>query len=137
MKISSKSRYGLKACQVMAENYEGAQPIGLSVISRQAGVTDAYLEQIMILLRRAGIVDSVRGVSGGYYLSRPPEEITGGEVMRALEDGLEIAKCIHTPCADGAHCKTRDIWYKIYRSINKVLDDMTLKDMLGQQEEKE
>lgn len=130
MKLSTKSKYGLKACQALAEVYGSESPMPLNVISEKAGVTDAYLEQIIILLRKANIVESVRGVSGGYYLARPPKDITIGEVLRTLEDGLEIIGCINNPCAGGEYCKARDVWTRIYNGINEILDSMTLQDML-------
>jgi Rrf2 family protein len=132
MKLSTKSKYGLKACQVLAENYERQTPIPLNYVSEKAGVTDAYLEQIIILLKKANIVDSVRGVSGGYYLVKAPNETTIGEILRALEDGLEIIGCINNPCSSGEPCKARNVWTKIYDGINQILDSMTLQEMIDE-----
>lgn len=130
MKLSTKSKYGLKACLALAEDYGSQSPMPLGLIAEKAGVTEAYLEQIVIPLRKNGIVESVRGMSGGYYLARPPREITVGEILRTLEDGLEIISCINNPCQSGEKCKARDIWTKIYDNINKTLDGITLEDVL-------
>lgn len=73
MKLSSKARYGLKACLALAENYNENQPLALPVFAEKAGVTEAYMEQIVILLKKADIVESVRGAGGGYYLKKIAE----------------------------------------------------------------
>ena len=73
MKLSSKARYGLKACLALAENYNENQPLALPVFAEKAGVTEAYMEQIVILLKKADIVESVRGAGGGYYLTKSPD----------------------------------------------------------------
>lgn len=135
MRISTKSRYGLRACQVLAEEYDPydpQKPIATPTIAERTAVTESYLEQIIILLKRAGIVESVRGATGGYYLTRNPKDISLGEILRALEDGLEIVKCISAPCEDSAICKTRGVWTKIYNSINNVLNSFSLQDMLDE-----
>lgn len=130
MKLSSKARYGLKAVLALAENYNADNPVALPVFSTAAGVTEAYMEQIVILLKKADIVVSVRGASGGYYLSRPPKEIKVGEVLRALEDGLEFVDCINAPCKEGDECKARRVWSRLYDSLNVVLDSITVDDLL-------
>ncbi len=135
MRISTKSRYGLRACQVLAEEYDASEPtkpIATPVIAEKTGVTESYLEQIIILLKKAGVVESVRGATGGYYLAKKPEDVSLGEILRALEDGLEIVKCISSPCEESGGCKTRGVWTKIYSSINNVLDSFSLQDMLDE-----
>lgn len=133
MKLSSKARYGLKACLALAENYNENQPLALPVFAEKAGVTEAYMEQIVILLKKADIVESVRGAGGGYYLKKSPKDIKVGSVLRALEDGLEFIDCINTPCEGGEECKARRVWNKIYKSMNLVLDSLTLDDLLHDQ----
>ena len=133
MKLSSKARYGLKACLALAENYNENQPLALPVFAEKAGVTEAYMEQIVILLKKADIVESVRGAGGGYYLKKSPKDIKVGSVLRALEDGLEFIDCINTPCEGGEECKAHRVWNKIYKSMNLVLDSLTLDDLLHDQ----
>ncbi len=126
MKLSTKSRYGLKAVYILAKSDGDVVP--LSVLSKDIGVSSAYIEQIMRLLKARGIIESSRGVSGGYLLAKPCEEITLGEVIRALEEDLEIVDCIgKTPC--NGMCETKKVWEKVYDAINDTLDGMTLKDM--------
>ncbi|MEG1612643.1 MAG: cysteine desulfurase NifS [Clostridia bacterium] len=126
MKLSSKARYGLKACLVLAEGYKKEQPLALPAFSEKAGVSESYMEQIMILLKKAQLVESVRGASGGYYLSKPPKNVSVGEVLRALEDGLEIAECINTPCEGAEDCKARSVFNTIYNDMNATLDNISL-----------
>ncbi|MEG1805996.1 MAG: Rrf2 family transcriptional regulator, partial [Clostridia bacterium] len=92
-----------------------------------------YIEQLMRLLKNDGIVESVRGVSGGYMLARTADKITLGEILRSLEDGLELVDCISGGECQG-HCPTRKIWITIYDAINETLDKITLKQMLEDNE---
>ncbi len=133
MKLSTKGRYGLKACVALAESYNNKEPLALSVFSEKAGVTEAYMEQIVILLRKSGIIESVRGAGGGYYLTKNPKETKVGEILRALEDGLEFVDCISKPCTEGEECKAHKVWNRIYESMNLVLDSITLDDLLRDQ----
>lgn len=126
MKLSTKSRYGLKAAYILAQSGDNVVP--LSTLSKEIGVSSAYIEQIMRLLKSRGIVESARGASGGYVLARPAEKITLGEVIRALEEDLEIVDCIGKKPCNGM-CETKKVWEKIYDAINDTLDGMTLKDM--------
>lgn len=130
MKLSSKARYGLKACLALAENYNDERPLSLPVFSAKAGVSEAYMEQIVVFLRKAGVIESVRGPVGGYYLTKPPKEVKVGEVLRALEGGLEFIDCINSPCEGGGDCKARMVWSRIYKNMNLVLDSFTLDDLL-------
>lgn len=127
MKLSTKARYGLRAVYFLGKS--SPEVVSLAVLSKDIGVSSGYIEQLMRLLKQDGIVESVRGVSGGYVLARTPDKITLGEILRSLEDGLELVDCISgTKCS--AHCPTRDVWVKIYDAINETLDKITLKQML-------
>ena len=93
MRLSSKSQYGLKACFILAQNYP-EHCVSASALEREIAVSSKYIEKIMRLLSGQGIVAAERGVCGGYKLTRAPEQITVGDVARALEDNMEIADCI-------------------------------------------
>jgi Rrf2 family protein len=134
MKISTKSRYGLTACYIMAKNYN-VKSLSLTQISNQSGVSMRYLEQLMLPLRKADIVSASRGAQGGYSLTREPALITLGEIMRALEDGLEIVDCISGQCDKKCNCPTYSIWDKLNKGVNDLLDSITLKDMLIENKE--
>ena len=142
MKLSSKARYGLKAMCYMADHH-GEGVISLSVMSASIGVSDKYLEQLISTLKKAGLILANRGANGGYFLAKEPEDISVGEIIRALEDGLVIIDCLsgecdskcgcstHTCEGDGkCNCSTYDVWYKLYEAINDCLDSMSLSSLI-------
>ena len=135
MKLSTRSRYGLKAVVDLAV-YEGEAPVTLSALAGMQGVSEAYLEQLLCTLRRAGLVVSARGAQGGYMLSRPPEEITVGDILRALEGGLTLLDCLdeEDACGKSCDCPSRKIWQRLRDGINEIVDGITLDDMLRRDE---
>ena len=115
MKLSSKTHYGLIACGILGKNYPD-NSVSASTLEQQISVSGKYLEKIMRMLSKRNIVSANRGTSGGYYLSRSPEEITIGEIVRALEDDMVIIECVKC----GAHCKdclSNVVWKKLYNYI--------------------
>ena len=134
MKLSTKGRYGLRAMVDIAGNGgEGADTIS-SIAPRQT-LSESYLEQLMSLLRKAGIIESVRGAGGGYRLARPPQSISVGEVLRALEGDLNPVECsallgAGEPCAAEDTCVTKYVWQRISQSINETVDQIFLSDLL-------
>lgn len=134
MKLSSKARYGLKAMCYLAEHYgEGAKSLNAMAASTQ--LSEKYLEQLLAILRKAELVESTRGASGGYTLSRSPEQISAGEVLRAVEDGLVIVDCLSGQCDNRQGCTTYHVWNKLYQAINRCLDDMSLASLVEVAEE--
>ncbi|MBR2499362.1 MAG: Rrf2 family transcriptional regulator [Clostridia bacterium] len=128
MKLSSKTHYGLIACHVLGKNYPD-NPVSASTLEAHISVSGKYIEKIMRMLSARGIVCANRGASGGYFLSRDPKDITIGEIVRALEDDMEIIECVK----DGGKCKccpTSGVWKRLYSGINNLLDQMTLKQMI-------
>ena len=93
MKLSTRARYGIHAMYDLAQNY-GAQPRPIKAVAEAQAIPEAYLEQLLCTLRRAGLVVSARGAQGGYMLSRPPGEITVGDILRALAGGLTLLDCL-------------------------------------------
>ena len=132
MYFSTKGRYGLKAMVDLAIEY-GKGPVSALTLSRQQGISPSYLEQIVVLLKKAGLIKGSRGACGGYELSRPPEEIDVGTVLRALEGGTDIVDCVGTEndaeCTNACRCSARPLWIKLQSKINEVLSTTTLKDM--------
>ncbi len=126
MRLSSKSQYGLKACFILAQNYP-ARCVSASHLEKEIAVSGKYIEKIMRMLSGAGVVTAERGVTGGYKLTRRPDEVTIGDIARALEDNMEIADCITASCD---RCASGAVWRKLYAGINAVLDSMTLQTML-------
>ncbi len=147
MKLSSKARYGLKAMCYMAENY-GKGVVSLPFMAESIGVSEKYLEQLISALRKAGLVDANRGANGGYFLAKDPINISVGEIMRVLEDGLVIIDCLSGECGgqckcqtggaedcggeDKCNCQTFNVWNRLYNAINDCLDSMSLESLINQ-----
>jgi len=133
--ISTKGRYGLRAILDMAINQEN-QPISLNSIAERQGLSEGYLEQLMIPLKRAGLVRSVRGAQGGYILVKHPKDITVGDVVRALEGPIAPVACVseHYPeeCERADSCVTRVVWEKVRDSMAEALDSFTLEDLVNE-----
>ena len=129
MKLSSKTHYGLIACHILGVNYPDT-PVSASMLEKHIGVSGKYLEKIMRMLSSRDIVTANRGANGGYFLARKPKDITIGEVVRALEDDMEIIECVKS---DGKCkcCPSSGVWKKLYDGINAVLDAMTLEQMIN------
>lgn len=123
MKISTKGRYGLTIMmELAAKNGEG--PTSLKSIAEKHSLSEHYLEQLIAPLRNAGLVKSIRGAYGGYILSKQPEDITSGDIIRVLEG--PISPVDFTDEDDPAK---RDLWVRIRDAIAEVLDTTTLADL--------
>lgn len=134
MKLSTRGRYGIHAMYDLAVRYdEGPQSIK-SIAARQ-DIPEAYLEQLIAVLRRSALVVSVRGAQGGYRLARSPREITVGDVLRALEGGLTLVDCLdeEESCGKSCACPSRIVWMKLRDGLNQIVDGITLADMVAEQ----
>lgn len=132
MKLSSKARYGIFAVAQLAKNYGKLTSVNELAIS--TGVTEKYLEQIIAILKHSDIVVAKRGSLGGYELSRHPSEITVGEVLRPLENNLEIVDCLSGKCSGhNPKCLAQKLWCNLYLNINNYLDSITLQQFLEEQ----
>ena len=129
MKMSSKARYGLYVAVELAKNYDSGNVVNVSTLSVSTGVTEKYLEHIIALMKKADIVESLRGASGGYKLTDAPDKLSVGRVLRAVEDNLEIVDCLHSGCANSRKCVARSLWGKLYDNINSYLDTISLKQL--------
>ena len=138
MKISTKIRYGARAMLELASHY-GEGPIELKEIANKENISLKYLEQVIIPLRTAGLIKSVRGSKGGYALARPPSEICLNEMVEILEGPLSLIECLHDPkvCQRVATCVTREIWKKVSDAINGIFRSITLEDLVNRKREKE
>lgn len=135
MKLSTKGRYGVRAMVDLASNYGGA-PVSIKTISKRENLSEYYLEQLFSPLRRANMIRSIRGAQGGYVLCKPPKDITVGDIMTILEGPVEIADCIDGVECDSADCcATKAVWGKIKKSIDDVMNSITLQDILDDYEE--
>ncbi len=137
MILSTKGRYGLRAAFDLALHY-GEGPVPLKSISERQNLSVPYLEQLIAILRKDGLVTSVRGAQGGYMLSRHPSKISVGNILRSLEGPLAPAECVlddnDKECIKADYCVTRVLWEKIMDSINSVIDSVSLQDMLDDYE---
>ena len=129
MKLSSKTKYGLKACHFLGINYPD-NTVSASTLESYVSVSGKYLEKIMRMLSSRNVVSANRGANGGYYLSRPPKDITIGEIVRALEDDMEIIECVKE---DGKCkcCPSSGVWQRLYLGINEILDGMNLEQLIN------
>nr|WP_296267296.1 Rrf2 family transcriptional regulator [uncultured Merdimonas sp.] len=133
MKLSTKGRYGLRAMIDLAR-YSEKEPVALGSIAARQDISERYLEQMVALLKKAGLVSAVRGAGGGYRLNRPAEEISVGDVLRALEGSLEPVKCAafysEEGCMAADGCVTKYVWQKINDSINETVDRIMLDELV-------
>lgn len=132
MKISTKGRYalkiGLELARQYAQNPEGL--LDLKTIAKNQRLSLKYLEHIMTLLRRKGLVKSVRGLHGGYRLARPPEQLSLLDILEASENISAICPCLcrTKPCPFFKSCGLCDIWEGLRNSIKSYLSSQTLRD---------
>ncbi|WAA11551.1 cysteine metabolism transcriptional regulator CymR [Fervidibacillus halotolerans] len=129
MRISTKGRYGLTIMIELARNY-GEGPLPLKAIAQANDLSENYLEQIVSPLRNAGLVKSVRGAHGGYILSRDPDKITAGDIIRTLEGPIRLVEGI-----EEEEPAKRELWIRIRDAIRNVLDQTTLKDLADYSDE--
>lgn len=130
MKLSTKGRYGVKAMVDLAIHY-GSEPVSIKSISERQNISEYYLEQLFSPLRKANLINSVRGSQGGYVLSRAPKDITISDIMEVLEGPIEISNCLEdNSCNNVDCCATRLLWAKIKNSIDSVTKSTTLQDIL-------
>ena len=135
MKLSTRGRYGIHAMYDLALN-ANCGPQSIKAIAEREGIPEAYLEQLIALLKREKLVTSTRGAQGGYVLARPAEEITVGDVLRALEGGLNLVDCLteEDTCGKSCACPSRIVYMKIRDGLNQVADSITLRDMIDEYE---
>lgn len=134
MKLSTKGRYGVRAMVALAFSY-GSTPISIKTISKKENLSEYYLEQLFSPLRRANLIRSIRGAQGGYVLCKPPSEITVGDIMTVLEGPIEVADCIDgIGCPIENDCTTKAVWAKVKKSIDDVLNSITLQDIVDDYE---
>ena len=131
MLISTKGRYALRVMLDLAEQDGGYVP--LAEVAARQGISEKYLEGIIALLSRAGLVKSLRGKGGGYCLARTPEEYTVGEILRITEGSLAPVSCLDdakNACPRAGECLTLPMWEKLDATISNFLDSVTLASIL-------
>ncbi|MBR5411292.1 MAG: RrF2 family transcriptional regulator [Clostridia bacterium] len=132
MMISTRGRYALRVLADLATHDPGAF-IPMKDVAERQDVSLKYIEKIMPVLTKNGLVEGVHGKGGGYRLHRGPEEITVGEILRLTEGSLAPVACLEkgaAPCPRAAGCLTLPMWTKLDGMIETYLDSVTLKDLL-------
>lgn len=132
MKLSSRTRYGMRAILELALEY-GKAPLQIKTIAAREDISNKYLEQLIAMLKSAGLVRSIRGPRGGYMLAKPPAEIQLKDVFLTLEGPMIPAECLEHPeyCPRCTDCATRQIWQDLQAAIFGVLEAVTLADLIA------
>lgn len=132
MKLSTRSRYGTRMMLDLAQHYDQG-PVQIGDVSKRENISVKYLEQLIIPLKKANFIKSVRGPKGGHMLAKPPEEITVGEIVRILESGINLSSCIEHPemCDRTTRCLTRGVWEEATKAMYDKLNSVTLSKMIN------
>ena len=140
MKLSTKGRYGLRALIDLAVHSQGGTPVSIMSISARQDLSERYLEQLMAMLKKAGIVRSIRGAGGGYVLARDAGDISVGDVLRALEGKLDPVDCAGLDpggeCRAADSCVTKYVWKRINESMNRTVDEIRLDQLVAESRKK-
>ncbi len=132
MRISTRGRYGLRAMIDLAI-HSSDSPVPLNSIAQRQDLSAGYLEQVFSVLRKAGLVNSIKGAQGGYVLAHEPYEITVGDVLRALEGDLDVVEYTDEEIAKEnsiEYCMRTMVWEKMNESLNQVADSINLNDLV-------
>lgn len=137
MRITTKGKYGMLMLTEIASQEDG-KALPLKVISKRQNISEKYLEQIVIPLTKAGVVKSVRGSQGGYVMGVDPGEITAGMILEILEGEQSLRACIGEVggCPRAGTCSVIDLWKEVNQAIKKVIDNITLADLVERRCEK-
>jgi Rrf2 family protein len=135
MRISTRTRYGMRAILELALAYK-AGPLQIKVIAERQNISNKYLEQLIAIIKSAGLVRSIRGPHGGYVLAKSPEDIKLSEIFRVLEGPVFTVQCVENKeaCASFADCITRRLWIEVNDAILNVLTNKTLQDLVDMSE---
>ena len=132
MRISTKGRYGLRILIDLA-THDPAKPRLIRDIAQSQQISEKYISRLVIDLRRAKLIRSVRGVNGGFHLAKRPDQITLLEVLETMEGPLSVVDCVHSPekCPRQTLCPARDIWMTLNEGIRDLTRKITLDDILN------
>lgn len=131
MELNTKGRYAVTALADIAK-HGGDDAVALSVLAERQQLPLAYLEQIFMSLRRSGLVESARGRSGGYRLTKPADTISVADILRAVEEETRMTSCRDgkTPCRGDKPCLTHSLWTALGEEIDGFLSRVSLQDVL-------
>jgi len=134
MKMSTRGRYGVRFMFDLATHY-GEGPIFLKDIAQRQGISEKYLWHLVTPLKSAGLITTVRGAKGGYYLSRSPQEINLMDVVRILEGPICFVDCVENPsiCDRAEDCISREVWGEASQKVDEILKAITLENLVERQ----
>jgi Rrf2 family cysteine metabolism transcriptional repressor len=138
MKLSTRTRYAVRALIELALN-EDNKPLQLKIIARRQDISIKYLEQLIAVLRSAGLVRSIRGSKGGYMLAKEPDKIVLSDVFHCLEGNANTSECVEDKdyCQRAADCAARQVWTQVQQAIEEVLQSITLRDLVDNTKKRE
>ena len=138
MKLSTRATYGVRAMLAVAL-HQGSGPLMTKEIADKNNLPPTYLEQLMVLLRKAGLLSSTRGAHGGYALNRSAAEITLAEIIEVLEGPLVLADCPSGAgcCGNPEACALQDVWAEASQGLYTIFQNITLAQLVERQREKE
>lgn len=134
MMISTRGRYALRVIIHLAE-YSGEGYIPMKEVAEKQGISLKYLERILPVLVKNGLVEGVHGKGGGYRLCRDPKDCAVGEILRLTEGDLAPVACLGScaePCNKTSSCKTIKMWSEFYRLTNQYFDDISISDLISE-----
>ena len=131
MKISTKGRYGLRILIDLA-THDSSKPRLIRDIAQTQQISEKYISRLVIDLRRAGLIRSIRGVNGGFHLAKKPEEITLLEVLEVMEGPISVVECVNSrnKCERNPLCGARTIWQRLNENIRQMMQQITLAEIL-------
>jgi Rrf2 family transcriptional regulator, cysteine metabolism repressor len=132
MRVTAKGEYATQAVLYLALQYPGV--LTIHDIAQRHHIPLKYLEQILLELKRGGVLESKRGVNGGYTLARAPEEISVGEVLRIVDGAFAESSCIHNEamggvCVEGQSCGLKQTWRDVQGAVEKILFATSFEDV--------
>lgn len=133
MRITTKGRYALRAVLALARTSENGSPVSIKTISEREQISPEFLEQIFFRLRKAGVINSVRGPGGGFYFARPLREITLESILESSGEGLGITPCVcgkESACDRRNDCAAGKIWKEMDSHLRSFTTRRTLEDMV-------
>ncbi len=141
--ITQKMKYALKALLVLADEAEQPKPRPLTIeeIARRSGTPKRFLEHILLEVRNAGVIASIRGRAGGYRLARKPAEISLSDLLRRIDGPIAPLPCLSrsayqrcADCTDEATCRIRKVFAEVFWSYLLIIESLTLEDMMRSDE---
>lgn len=131
--LTTKSRYAVMAVTEVAESSDGNTPMKLADISTNQNIPLNYLEQIFLKLKKARLVNSVKGPGGGYYLAEPSDKINIEQIVNAVEENLKMTRCSKDKSCrkNGVSCKTHNLWKGLGRQIRNYLASISIADVVS------